>query len=308
MMSILPDSYLTYPQRHAGPDHDRYPASNIRDRAPVMLPGGALLGLWVVVPLEFFPLNPSGQPFKAPGAMQTPYPDLRHYTTRDYGNRVGVYRLLKLFGKLGLRATFAVQGAVAERYPGLVRDLLSDGHDICAHGWDTDSLHHSSLGEEVENGYIVRTLDAIQVAGGTRPDGWLSPARAEGFATPARLAAAGLTWFANWAHDELPTRFRTDKGDLAALPLSNELDDWQILIAYGRPEHEWAAQVADAADWLSKEAARLDSPRLLTLTVRPYVSGLPYRVKALGDSLKGVLDRADSRAVGPADLLRAISA
>lgn len=307
-MSILPDSYLTYPHRHAGPDHGHYPASSVRDRAPITLPDGASLGLWVVVPLEFFPLNPSGQPFKAPGAMQTPYPDLRHYTTRDYGNRVGVYRLLKLFGKLGLRATFAVQGAVAERYPGLVRDVLSDGHDICAHGWDTDSLHHSGLSEAVENGYITRTLDAIHAAGGTRPDGWLSPARAEGFATPARLAAAGIAWFADWAHDELPTRFRTDSGDLAALPLSNELDDWQILITYGRPEHEWATQVADAADWLLQEATRLHSPRLLTLTVRPYVSGLPYRIKALGDSLKSVMDRAGSCSVGPADMIRTISA
>lgn len=307
-MSILPDSYLTYAKRHAGPDHGHYPASPIIDRAPITLPGGAMLGLWLVVPLEFFPLNPSGQPFKAPGAMQTPYPDLRHYTTRDYGNRVGAYRLLKLFGKLGLRATFAVQGAVADRYPGLIRDVLSDGHNLCAHGWDTDSLHHSGLDEAVETGSITRTLDAIQSAGGIRPDGWISPARAEGFATPARLAAAGIRWFADWAHDELPTGFATKNGALTALPLSNELDDWQILIAYGRPEHEWVTQVGDAADWLSAEATRQRSPRLLTLTVRPYVSGLPYRIKSLGDSLTGVLERKNIRTVTPADLLAAASA
>lgn len=306
-MSSLPDLYFTYAQRHAGPDHGHYPASPVRDRAPVALPGGATLGLWVVVPLEFFPLNPSGQPFKAPGAMQTPYPDLRHYTTRDYGNRVGAYRLLKLFGKLGLRVTFAVQGAVAERYPGLIQDVLADGHDLCAHGWDTDSLHHSGLSAEVETGYITRTLDAIQAASGQRPDGWISPARAEGFATPARLAANGIRWFADWAHDELPTRFQTEAGELAALPLSNELDDWQILVSYGRPEHEWAAQVSDAADWLSAEAARLSSPRILTLMVRPYVSGLPYRVKALGDSLKGVLARPGTAALTPKDLVGALS-
>lgn len=306
-MSSLPDSYFVYEKRHAGPDHGHYPASPVRDRAPVSLPGGASLGLWVVVPLEFFPLNPSGQPFKAPGAMQTPYPDLRHYTTRDYGNRVGAYRLLKLFGKLGLRVTFAVQGAVAERYPGLIKDVLGDGHDICAQGWDTDSLHHSGLSEAVETGYITRTLDAIQGAVGHRPDGWISPARAEGFATPARLAANGINWFADWAHDDLPTRFQTEAGELAALPLSNELDDWQILVTYGRPEHEWVAQVSDATDWLSAEAARLSSPRILTLMVRPYVSGLPYRVKALGDSLKGVLDRPGVAALTPKDLVGALS-
>ncbi|OYQ34575.1 hypothetical protein CHU95_11240 [Niveispirillum lacus] len=306
-MSILPDSYLTYARRHAGPDHDYYPASPIVDRAPLTLPRAALLGLWVVVPLEFFPLNPTGQPFKTPGAMQTPYPDLRHYTTRDYGNRVGAYRLLKLFGKLGLRATFAVQGAVAERYPGLVRDVLADGHNICAHGWDTDSLHHSGLSVDQENSFITRTLDALHSVSGTRPDGWISPARAEGFATPARLAANSIRWFADWAHDDLPTTFQTQEGILAALPLSNELDDWQILINYTRPEQEWAIQVRDAADWLLDEAKRLNSPRLLTLTLRPFVSGLPYRIKLIEEGLSGVLRRSDVSVVGPDDLLNLLS-
>jgi peptidoglycan/xylan/chitin deacetylase (PgdA/CDA1 family) len=301
-MSTLPDSYLVYPQRKAGPDHTHYPAAPLPDRQPIALPGGLKLGMWVVVPLEFFPLNPSGQPFKAPGAMQTPYPDLRHYTTRDYGNRVGAYRLLKLFAKLGVKATFAVQGAVAERYPQLVRDVVAAGHDICAHGWDTDALHHSGLSAEVENRYIADTLSAIETASGQRPTGWISPARAEGFQTPARLAAAGLRWFADWAHDDLPTRFTTEAGDLTALPLSNELDDWQILIGYSRPEHEWVAQVGDAADWLLDEAVRMQSPRLLTLTIRPYVSGLPYRIKPLGDSLATVLAKAGCGCVQPTDL------
>ncbi len=65
------------------------------------------------MPLEFFPLNPSGVPFKHPGAMATPYPDLRHYTVRDYGNRVGVYRILESLGDI--QAGFAVNAAVAER-------------------------------------------------------------------------------------------------------------------------------------------------------------------------------------------------
>ncbi|MDZ5649466.1 polysaccharide deacetylase family protein [Nitrospirillum sp. BR 11828] len=301
-MSTLPESYLTYPHRHAGPDHAHYPASPLPERPAIRLPGDLALGLWVVVPLEFFPLNPSGQPFKAPGAMQTPYPDLRHYTTRDYGNRVGAYRLLTVFRKLGLRATFAIQGAVAERYPALVRDVAADGHAICAHGWDTDSLHHSALPADLEQSYIGRTLDALSAVTGRRPDGWISPARAEGFHTPARLAAAGIRWFADWAHDDLPTAFHTEAGDLTALPLSNELDDWQILIAHARPEQEWVTQVSDAADWLLAEAAAQSSPRLLTLTIRPYVSGLPYRVKALRDSLANVLKRPGCGSVGPDDL------
>lgn len=284
----LPDDYLAYPHRRRGPDHARYDAQPRPGRMPLVLPEGAALGLWVTVLIEFFPLNPSGVPFKAPGAMQTPYPDLRHYTVRDYGNRVGVYRMLRVFDALGVRATFAVQGAVAERYPGLVRDIAGDGHEICAHGWDTDSIHHSGLGDEAEAGLIRRTLDALEAAGGRRPTGWISPARGEGFRTPERLAAAGVRWFGDWTHDDRPQAFRTESGPLVSLPLSAELDDWQIIVEYKRPDTEWVTQVTDAARLLGAEAAA-HGPAILSLVVRPYVMGQPARIGMLRQSLAEVL-------------------
>lgn len=293
----LPGDYLAYPHRRPGPDHDRYPASPIATRPPITLPGGIRLGIWLTVLVEFFPLNPSGVPFKAPGAMQTPYPDLRHYTTRDYGNRVGIYRMLTVLERLGLRATFAVQGAVAARAPGLVADILSGGHEVAAHGWDTDAIHHSGLDPAVERRYVADTLDAIAAAGAPRPTGWLSPARSQGFATPERLVEAGIRWCADWAHDDLPTPFRTDAGPMAALPLSPELDDWQILSVYRRPEAEWVAQVGDAASWLAGEAAR-SGPRILSLTVRPYILGQPYRVRAFRESLDRALAAGAGMPVG----------
>ncbi|WP_349604588.1 MULTISPECIES: polysaccharide deacetylase family protein [Cupriavidus] len=67
----------------------------LASRAPVRWPGGRKLALWVNVSLQFFPLNPTGRPVVAPGNMTMPYPDLRHFTLRDYGNRVGIYRMLR---------------------------------------------------------------------------------------------------------------------------------------------------------------------------------------------------------------------
>jgi peptidoglycan/xylan/chitin deacetylase (PgdA/CDA1 family) len=189
-----------------------------------------------------------------------------------------------------------VQGAVAERYPTLIRDIAGDGHAICAHGWDTDSLHYSGLDAAVERKYIADTLDALERASGKRPTGWISPARAESFATPDYLAEAGLSWCGDWAHDDLPTDLRTTGKPLVALPLSNELDDWQILIEYKRPETEWALQVADAAAVLRSEANRF-GPQILSMTVRPYVTGQPYRVAIFRDSLKAALAVAEARAV-----------
>ncbi len=300
----LPDDYLTYPKRRRGPDHDRYDASPYRERPPLVFPGGIKLALWVTVLVEFFPLNPSGNPFKAPGAMQTPYPELRHFTSRDYGNRIGIYRILKVLGDLGVKATFALQGAVAERYPALLKDIVDDGHEICGNGWDTDAIHYSGLDPATERKYIADTLTAIEGVTGIRPGGWISPARAEGFHTPDLLAEAGIVWCGDWAHDDLPTELRTRADTLTALPLSNELDDWQIIIEYKRPEQEWVLQVSDSAALLRTEAERF-GPQILSLTVRPYIMGQPYRIAPFRESLQAALAQSDVKPMSAAELVAA---
>ena len=99
-------SYLEYPKRGYGQDHGFYEWQMSTERPKIIWPGGAKAAVCLLVPLEFFPLNPSGKPFKHPGAMVTPYPDLRHFTVRDYGNRVGVYRILEALGET--KASFAM--------------------------------------------------------------------------------------------------------------------------------------------------------------------------------------------------------
>ena len=88
-------------------DHDFYDWSMLQNRKPVAWPGGKRLALWVNVGLQYFPLNQQGKPFPPPGGMTTAYPDLRHYTLREYGNRVGIYRFFKAFDAFGVRPSFA---------------------------------------------------------------------------------------------------------------------------------------------------------------------------------------------------------
>ncbi len=92
---MISDDYLKYPKRRHGMDHDRYKWSVLNKRKKIQWPGGHRIALWVTLALEWFPLDMKGQPFKPPGALQTAYPDLRHYTLRDYGNRVGIFRVMK---------------------------------------------------------------------------------------------------------------------------------------------------------------------------------------------------------------------
>jgi allantoinase len=281
----LPPEYLTYPHRRPAMDHDRYRWSSLFDRAPLLLPGGAKVAVWITVVSEFFPLDEQGKPFKAPGGMVTAYPDFRHYTSRDYGNRVGIFRLFRALEKFGLPASVAMNAAVAERYPALVREVMGRGHEIVCHGYDMDTLHHSGLSEADERAMIHRSRDILAQATGTAPLGWWSPASAESFATPDLVKEAGFAYLCDWANDDLPYRMHTRAGDLYAFPLSEEISDRQIIFGYHHSENQFAEQIRDQFDCLYAEATQTGDGRVLSLVLYPYISGQPYRIRAVEEAL-----------------------
>jgi allantoinase len=282
----LPDDYLTYPKRGYGQDMDRYGWRLSIDRSPIQWPGGAALATIIVVPLEFFMLNPSGKPFKHPGAMVTPYPDLRHYTSRDYGNRVGVFRILRALKAAGLRATFAVNGVLLDRKRALIEAILADGHEIAAHGWDTDSLHWGGIDPMQEADYVERTRAAFDKAG-MSPRAWLSPARQQSASTPDVIASAGFDVCLDWESDSVPWPMDVRGGNLMCVPLSNELDDRKILIDQRQSEADWRDQILAARDLMIGEAPRFGG-QVLSFTLTPYVTGLPFRIWALREVLAGL--------------------
>ncbi|MCC5793266.1 MAG: polysaccharide deacetylase family protein [Chromatiales bacterium] len=284
----LPADYLEYPWRRHGMDHDRYPYLSLPERKPVSWPNGAKVALWVIPALEFFPLNPTGKPFKAPGSMVTPYPDLRHFTTRDYGNRVGIYRIFRVLDELGIPASVAVNSAVAERYPALLGEVTTRGWEVIGHGVDMDALHHSGLDEATEAAQLDKSLDSLRKHSGQLVTGWLSPAKSESFATPDLLGSRGIEYVCDWVNDDMPYAMTTSSGSLHSMPHSTELSDRQLLIDYHCSEDEYVDQVSDAFDCLLAEAGR-SGGRILSLPLIPYISGLPYRIKAMRRALEYVL-------------------
>ncbi|MEW4469073.1 polysaccharide deacetylase, partial [Parasphingorhabdus sp. JC815] len=97
------------------------------------------------ISLEYFPMVPQDDPFRAPGHMQTAYPDYRHYTAREYGTRIGIYRLLDAFEKAGAKISVAANSMIAERYPELIADITAGGHEIIAHSTDMNGTIASGL-------------------------------------------------------------------------------------------------------------------------------------------------------------------
>ncbi len=290
--------YLEYPKRHSGYDHDLYEWSAIHARKPVTWPNDKLVAVWVCVSLEWFPIVPSDTPFLAPGHMQTAYPDYRHYTARDYGNRVGVYRLLDVFAKAGMTASFATNSAVAERYPTLLADIVAAGHEIIAHSTDMNGTIATGLPVDEERALIAASLDTLERATGTRPLGWLSIARSQSWDTPDLLREAGLRYCCDWVNDELPYRFNNG---LINLPLNHELSDRQIITVQQQSADSYAQQMRDAFDWLAGEGAG----RLLPLHLTPYIMGLPYRIGALEDLLTDLAARPQAWVATGAEIVGA---
>ncbi|QBM75116.1 polysaccharide deacetylase [Sphingomonas sp. AAP5] len=283
----LDPRYLIYPRRARGMDHDLYPWSNLFERPPIAWPGGKTVAIPIVVSLEWFPIVPSDTPFRATGHMQTAYPDYRHYTSREYGTRVGFYRLLDAFAKAGFRVSVATNAAIAERYPSIVRDIVAAGHEIVAHSTDMNGTIASGLPEADERALIATSLDTFERVSGTRPRGWLSIARSQSFATPRLLAEAGVAYMLDWVNDELPYAMATPSGSIVNLPLNHEVSDRQIITVQQQSADSYAEQILDALAWLTTEAARTGAGRMLPLHLTPYIMGLPYRIGAF----EGLLER-----------------
>jgi allantoinase len=282
----LPSEHLVYDRRRYGMDQDLYAWRPRAERPRLTWPGGKSVAVMIVCPLEFHMLDPGGKPFKHPGAMATPYPDLRHYTTRDYGLRVGAFRLLKGLRTAGLKATFPLNAVLLDRVRPLVDAILEDGHEIAAYGWDTNHIHWSGLSPAEERTLTARVRERFDRAGLT-PRTWMSPARQQSFHTLELVAEQGFDVCLDWEQDTTPTPMTTSAGVVQAVPLSNELDDRLLMIDRHQSEASWSAQILEAAACMKGEADRFGG-QVLGFTLTSYVSGQPFRTLAVREMLQAM--------------------
>ena len=284
----LPPEYLEYPMRRYGMDHDRYRWSMLPERRQVSWPDGARVALWVVPALEFFPLDQPAQPFKAPGGMVTPYPDLRHYTLRDYGNRVGIFRIMKVLDKLDIKASVAINAAVARRSPFLAAEVRRRGWEFIGHGVDMGHLHYGGMKEEDERALIYEAVETLRRLVGTTLKGWLSPAKSESMNTLDLLAKAGIEYVCDWINDDMPYEIKTGHGPIYSMPHSAEISDLTIMLHNHHSEAAFTEQVCDQFDVLYREA-ETQGGRIMALTLHPWMSGQPHRIKALERALAHIM-------------------
>jgi allantoinase len=300
----LPADYLAYPHRRPGMDHHRYGYSNIFRRKPVEWPNGARVALWTVPILEFFPLDMKGQPFRPPGSMERPYPDYWNYTLRDYGNRIGAYRVFAALDARALKASVAINSRLAERYPFLLREVTRRNWEVVAHGVDMGRLHYGGQSLEDEQAIVADSFATLRRLSGQPVLGWASPAYSESANTPDIAAAHGARYICDWVNDDLPYAMRTATGTIHAMPLGYEISDLQLFYHYKQRPQQFVEQVVDHFRLLYREAAK-HGGRIMTLSLHPWITGVPHRIKALEDALARIMDHAGVWSATGSDILAA---
>lgn len=279
-MTLIGPDYFDYPHRRPGLDHDRFDRRYLRDLPNRAWPDGSRLKIWVTVHLEHFPMDMPAKPFVPPGGMDRPYPSVWDFSTRDYGNRVGIYRLFKVLDRHGIRATAAMNSAVAERYPHLLSEILRREWEIAASGTDMGALFHSQRDPAEEAAQIARSFAILRGLSGQAVTGWHSPAHAQSAQTPDVVAANGGLWIADWINDDMPYAFRTKAGELTQLPLSWDLSDHKILHSQNMAVSDYAWQIEAAFDALHAES-RDRGARVLSLSLSPWIIAQPSRIRTL---------------------------
>jgi allantoinase len=283
---------LTYPHRRRGLDHDWFAFEPTHQRPRVSWPDGKRVALWITVPVELFPLDAPAQPFRPLGAPTLGYPDLWNGSSRDYGLRIGIYRIMRVLDDLGLRATAAVNSEIAEKYPRVIDEIAQRDWEFVANGVDMGHVHHSGLDRDAECELIKRARATLTQASGRPVSGWHSPGRSHSPNTLTLLAEQGFTYVTDWANDDMPYGVTTPAGRLCAMPLAYELSDRHQLVQHNLTVDDYVEQNLRAFDRLTLESDHYDSGRVLSLSVTPWILGYPHRIAALRRLLGHVLEDA----------------
>ena len=271
-------------------DHGLYTWSPIVSRERLTWPDGARIAVAFVIGLGHYEADPPPGAFDPPTHRSPlrvmPPPDYPTVTHREYGHRVGIFRLFEIFDAHAIRATAAVDALTAERYPRLVSECVSRGWEVIAHGVGQRRAITASMSESDERAYIRSALDAVGTAAGTRPSGWLSPEQSESARTPALLAEMGVEYLCDWANDDQPYLIGDAARPLVSLPLMQDVSDvnlhWNRRVTMAR----WSAVVCEAFDTMYREGP--DGGRLFALPLHPWCIGQPFRVKYLEQVLAHV--------------------
>ncbi len=265
----------------------RYDYSPIIKRDKIKWPKQARVAVWIIPNIEHFEFDAPTSGFgKATGKV----PDVRNYAWKDYGNRVGIWRIMDVLDKYGIKATVALNAAVCDHYPIIIEEGKKREWEFMGHGI-TNSKLLMDLSEAEERQLISEALNKITEAAGTPPRGWLGPGLVETLNTPDILAEQGIEYLCDWCNDDQPYPMKVNKGTLISMPYSIELNDMPAFLDYHLTADEFLKMIKDQFDVLYEEGE--DNGRVMAISIHPFLTGLPFRKKYLDEALRYITGHKD---------------
>ena len=258
-----------------------FPYSPIIHRPPLQWPNGAHVALWVIPNIEFFALDEKVPP--GSGGTGVPVPDVPTWSSRDYGNRVGVFRLMEVLDRHGIRATVALNSELCAEHPAIIEEGNKRRWEWMGHcESNTRRLNAAAPGEEPR--IIKNALATIEQATGARPRGWLGSGLQETWDTLELLAAEGCKYVCDWTNDDQPYVMTLDGGgQILSVPYSHEINDKPVFERAHRTAEEFRDMICRQFDVLYREGAQ--SGRVMAIALHPYLTGVPHRIDAFDAAL-----------------------
>ncbi len=257
--------------------YDYLPYTN---RPQIRWPGDARVAFWVAPNIEFYELEPPRNPARA--AWARPTPDVLNYAYRDYGNRVGFWRMLEAMKRCGMRGSVSLNVATCEHHPEIIQACMAEDWEFYSHG-TYNTRYLMGMSEEQERAVIQDSIDTIRKHTGQKLDGWLAPALTYTDNTLDLVAEMGLTYICDLFHDDQPGPVKVRSGRLTSVPYSLEMND---VIVYNIN----LVQPRRYADILKRQFDRLyaegeHSGTVMCIPLHPYLVGQPYRMAAFEEAL-----------------------
>lgn len=267
--------------------HGRYDYSPIVDRPVLRWPNGARVAVWVIPNIEHFQFNRHATSIAGGGVLN---PDVRNYAWRDYGVRVGIWRMMEIMEKHGVRGTVALNSDVCREYPRIIEEGKKLKWEWMGHG-TTNSILLNAQPEAEERALIKECVGTITRGVGKAPRGWLSPALSETVHTLDILAEHGIEYVGNWVNDDQPYPMRVKKGAMFAMPYSQELNDIPALLGLHQSPERFGQMICDQFDVLYEDGAK--TGRVMSICLHPFLVGHPHRSKYFAKALAHVTSRQE---------------
>ena len=261
--------------------HKRFNYSPIVNRKKLRFPNGARVAVWVIPNIEHFHFDkPSTSITHVTAHMK---PDVLNYAWRDFGVRVGIWRMMEIMERNGFAGTVALNSEVCQNYPQIIKAGNELGWEWMGHGRSNSELLNQQ--SEAEERTIIKSIvDTIGKSTGRRPKGWLGPALTESYNTPDILAENGIQYLCDWCNDEQPYPMKVKKGKLISVPYSIEVNDIPSFLDRGMSGDQFYQMIIDQFDVLYEDGAT--TGRVMAICLHPFLIGQAFRAKYFEKALK----------------------